>query len=132
MFPGGGAGYVGMGSGLYEKEPAFRAALDRCLAFLESELELDISPILFPRSGDSSRIEAASERPSVALPVLFSVEYALAQLWISWGLCPSALIGHSLDTHCPVAMSQFSRARTQHALSPQVAPCAQQRSSDGM
>ncbi len=40
-----------------------------------------------------------------AHPVLFAVEYALAQLWISWGVQPQAMIGYSLGEYVAVCLA---------------------------
>jgi acyl transferase domain-containing protein/thioesterase domain-containing protein len=95
MFPGGGAQYPRMAHDLYVAEPVFREWIDRGLGHLR-ELDIDLSAVMFP--DDSALAEAAArlERPSVQLPAIFLVEYALAKLWMSWGVEPSAFIGHSL------------------------------------
>jgi len=97
MFAGGGAQYANMGRGLYESEPAYRAAVDECLELLRGIVDFDIKPLLYPP--DAAGAEAADqllERPSRTLPALFVTQYAQARLWQSWGVKPSALIGHSM------------------------------------
>jgi iturin family lipopeptide synthetase A len=88
MFSGHGAQYAGMGRGVYDAEPVFREWLDRCADMLRPHAGFDIREAIF---GDA----AAPRRMTVAQPVLFSLQYALAQLWISWGIMPAAMIGHS-------------------------------------
>ena len=96
MFPGQGSQHVDMARSLYEKEPAFRAALDECLAALAPHVGADLRPILFPPPARA--VEAAEElkRTAHAQPALFAIEYALARLWMSWGIVPEAMIGHSV------------------------------------
>ena len=96
MFPGGGAQYANMARDLYETEPVFQDWMDQGLDKLQAELDYDIRAIWLPEDAD---VDAANERlrkPSVQLPLIMITEYALAQLWTSWGVVPSALIGHSM------------------------------------
>jgi len=96
MFPGGGAQYPRMALDLYESEPLFREIVDRGLSLYRSRSGVDLRSALF---ADEAAVEDAASRltrPSLQLPALFIIEYALAQLWISWGVKPSALIGHSM------------------------------------
>ena len=95
LFPGQGAQYVGMGRGLYEHEPAYRQAVDECAALLLVEGELDIRQVLYAEAGLTSS-EERLKNTRYAQPALFVTEYALAQLWRSWGINPSILCGHSL------------------------------------
>jgi acyl transferase domain-containing protein/thioesterase domain-containing protein len=98
LFPGGGAQYPGMARGLYEHEPAFRKAADSCLAALPKPLAETVSKLLF---GELATPEhgAMLERPSLALPALFLVEYALARTLQSFGIEPDALLGHSMGEY---------------------------------
>lgn len=106
MFPGGGAQYAGMARDLYETEPVFRDWMDRGLAHLETLRGDDIRPVLWPDCEDDA--QAAEERlrkPSVQLPLIMIVEYALAQLWMSWGVRPAALIGHSMGENTAACLA---------------------------
>jgi len=96
MFPGGGAQYAGMARDLYETEPVFADWMDQGLDILQAKLDYDIRAIWLPEPGQE---EASNERlkiPSVQLPLIMITEYALAQLWMSWGVEPAALVGHSM------------------------------------
>ncbi|WP_457651370.1 beta-ketoacyl synthase N-terminal-like domain-containing protein [Rhodocaloribacter sp.] len=96
LFPGQGAQYPNMGRGLYETEPVFRRHVDACAERLEAHLGFDLRDALFPPGGGE---EAAAEkllRTGLTQPALFTVEYALARLWTSWGVRPEAMIGHSI------------------------------------
>jgi len=95
LFPGQGAQYVGMGRGLYEHEPAYRQAVDECAALLLADGELDIRQVLYAEAGRAGT-EERLKNTRYAQPALFVTEYALAQLWRSWGIVPSILCGHSL------------------------------------
>ena len=95
LFTGQGAQYVGMGRGLYETEPLFRATIERCDEILRQEMDESILPILYPEvdgKGDESQIN----QTTYTQPALFVIEYALAQLWQSWGLEPNVVMGHSI------------------------------------
>ncbi|MEX5634498.1 non-ribosomal peptide synthetase/type I polyketide synthase [Parafrankia sp. FMc2] len=99
LFPGQGTQYPGMGRGLYDQEPVFRAAVDACAEILAPHLAVDLREELYPDSADA---RAAGPRDlrlaqtALAQPALFATEYALARLLESWGVRPAAMIGHSL------------------------------------
>lgn len=90
LFPGQGAQYAGMGSGLYDALPEFRDALDAALAAFAPHTAFDLKALLF--GGDA----AALQPTAVTQPATFCVEYALSQWWLQRGLQPSVLIGHSV------------------------------------
>ena len=98
MFPGGGAQYPGMAAGLYASQPAFRDAVDECAERLPPESRRGLHTLLTPRSAAAAP-DRTLEEPSIALPALFTVEYALARLWESCGLEPTAMIGHSMGEY---------------------------------
>lgn len=104
MMPGGGAQYAGMGRGLYDAEPVYRAAVDACCDFISPQLGLDLRSVLFS-TDDTDKANAALERPSVALPALFATEFATAKLLASWGVEPAALIGHSAGEYVAACLS---------------------------
>ena len=94
MFPGQGSQHPNMGRGLYESERVYRDEIDRCADLLMPELGFDIRALMF--SGDNPAGSEELARTAAAQPALFAVEYALAQLWRSWGVRPWAMIGHSI------------------------------------
>ncbi|MFE3447822.1 SDR family NAD(P)-dependent oxidoreductase [Nonomuraea sp. NPDC059194] len=90
LFSGQGSQYAGMAAELYENEPVFREAVDECSAIL------DLRDEIFATG------EEADERlrqTSLTQPALFTVEYALARLWLSLGVEPAAMIGHSIGEY---------------------------------
>ncbi|MEW6734449.1 MAG: beta-ketoacyl synthase N-terminal-like domain-containing protein, partial [Acidobacteriota bacterium] len=105
MFPGGGAQYVNMGRELYQVEPIFREQVDHCLELLRPQLGFDLSNLLYPNEKDALEISKQLRKTSIALPALFSIEYALAKLWISWGIRPQAMIGHSLGEYTAACLA---------------------------
>lgn len=104
MFPGGGAQYADMGRELYEKEPVYRAELDRCLEILKPRTG-DLRPLLFPAAGEREAASKQLERPSLSLPTLFATEWALAKLWMSWGAPPVSMIGHSMGEYTAACLA---------------------------
>jgi acyl transferase domain-containing protein len=99
MFPGQGAQYVNMARGLYEQEATFRQHLDECCDRLEVPLGTDLRSILFPTP---DRVAEATERlkeTAITQPAIFAVDYALAKLWMSWGVEPQGMIGHSIGEY---------------------------------
>lgn len=95
MFPGQGSQYVNMGQNLYDREPIFRAAVDQCSELLRPFLPRDLREVMYPSVADEAAA-ALLRQTLYTQPALFTIEYALAQLWISWGIKPAALIGHSI------------------------------------
>ena len=105
MLPGGGAQYPNMGLDLYRAEPTYRQHVDACLELLDAQLSFDLREILFPPEERFAEAARQLRKTSVALPALFITEYALAKLWMSWGICPEALIGHSLGEYVAACLA---------------------------
>ncbi len=96
MFPGGGAQYVSMGKGLYETESVFREVIDQGCEALQSLIACDLRKWVFAESDHAAQAKKQLERPSVQLPAIFLWEVAAAKLWMSYGVEPTAMIGHSM------------------------------------
>ena len=109
MFPGGGAQYTDMARDLYETEPVFAEWMDKGLDHLQAQLDYDIRALWLPEEGDRAAAEQTLKQPSVQLPLIMIVEYALAQLWISWGVKPAALVGHSMGENTAACLAGVMR-----------------------
>lgn len=99
LFPGQGSQHVEMASGLYENEPVFRETLDTCSRLFEPHLGRDIRSLLYPAANARAEAESLLNQTGFTQPALFAVEYSLAQLWLSWGLEPHAMLGHSIGEY---------------------------------
>jgi acyl transferase domain-containing protein/acyl carrier protein len=105
MFPGQGAQYVDMGRDLYLSEPTFRARIDYCSELLEPLLGTDLRPVLYPDGAYLEEAENLLKQTSITQPSLFATEYALAELYMEWGIRPRAMIGHSIGEYVAACLS---------------------------
>lgn len=106
LFPGGGAQYPNMARDVYATEAVFRDVVDQGLAFLKKEEDIDLRPILFPERGQEDDVREELQRPSRALPALLIIEVAMARLWMSWGLEPDGMIGHSAGEYAAACVAE--------------------------
>jgi acyl transferase domain-containing protein len=95
LFCGAGSQHVDMARRLYDGEPQFRTSVDAALAALDRIGVPDVRRWLFPTEADRAQAATALERPSIALPALFTIQVALARLWMALGINPTGMIGHS-------------------------------------
>jgi acyl transferase domain-containing protein/SAM-dependent methyltransferase/acyl carrier protein len=91
-----------MAAELYESEPCFRGELDGCLDLLRGEAATET--LWSVTDGDAAATRKLARTDS-AQPALFCVEFALARLWMHWGLEPDFLIGHSLGEYVAGCLS---------------------------
>jgi len=100
MFSGQGAQFTGMGRDLYEHEPVFKEQLDRVLSHFHKHIKADLHAILWDTT-DTDTIN----QTQYTQPLLFAFEYATARLLQSWGLHPTAMIGHSIGEYVAACLS---------------------------
>jgi acyl transferase domain-containing protein/thioesterase domain-containing protein len=126
MFPGQGSQYAQMARELYQDAPVFRAVVDQCAELLLPHLGCDIRDVLYPPEGSGIRDQGsgsmrgadwqarpptpdprslALDQTQYAQPALFVIAYALAQLWLSWGVRPQAMIGHSIGEYVAACLA---------------------------
>jgi FkbM family methyltransferase len=132
MFSGLGTHYVNMAIELYQGEPAFREQVDRCCLLLRPHLSLDLRDVLYPNKNRADTGNQKHNTPSAGLdlrkmlgrseeqadeatqklnqtfltqPAIFVIEYALAQLWMSWGIRPAAMIGYSIGEYVAATLA---------------------------
>lgn len=93
LFTGQGSQYPGMVHQLYQTQPTFRRTLDQCETIYQELTGKSLLQVIFANS------DTALNHTSYTQPALFVVEIALAQLWRSWGIQPTAVLGHSLGEY---------------------------------
>ena len=105
LFPGQGSQHVDMGRELYESESVFRESVDVCADHLQSHLDLDIRSVVYPVTTAKADAERRINETRVTQPAIFTLEYALARLWMSWGIKPSLVIGHSVGEYVAAVLA---------------------------
>ncbi|MET4083500.1 amino acid adenylation domain-containing protein [Pedobacter sp. UYP30] len=98
VFPGQGAQYLNMAKELYDREAVFKEHIDLCAELLLQYIEEDIRQIIFPTE-KNEQAEQKLKNTKYTQPALFVTEYALAKLWMSWGLVPTEFCGHSIGEY---------------------------------
>jgi len=84
-----------MGHQLYQTQPTFRQAIDQCAEILTSYIDVPLLENLYPTPKESALLNQSSYANSA----LFAFEYALSELWISWGIQPGAVTGDEVGEY---------------------------------
>jgi acyl transferase domain-containing protein len=105
LFPGQGAQFVEMGLELYETESVFREHVDACAEMVRPHLGYDLRSILYPAEENRENAEQQLNQTINTQPALFTTEYALAKLWMQWGITPDCMIGHSVGEFVAACLS---------------------------
>ena len=105
MFPGQAAQQVNMGLELYKTEKRFREEIDLCCKLLKPCLGFDLKDVIYPSPEKLAEASAQLNETSVTQPAMFVIEYALAKLWMHWGVKPSAMIGHSVGEYVAACLA---------------------------
>ncbi|HEU4767887.1 MAG TPA: SDR family NAD(P)-dependent oxidoreductase, partial [Pyrinomonadaceae bacterium] len=91
IYPGQGSQWLGMGQQLLQQEPVFRAAVERCEPAIRKYTDWSVMDEL-----RATEVSSQLHRVDVVQPTLFAVAVGLTELWRSWGIAPSAVVGHSM------------------------------------
>ena len=105
MFTGQGSQYPRMGEGLYRSEELYRKVVDECCEILRQRAGFDLTALLYPRAGQDEQAAEQLRNTRYTQPALFVTEYALARLWMSWGIKPQAMIGHSIGEYVAACLA---------------------------
>jgi acyl transferase domain-containing protein/thioesterase domain-containing protein len=104
MFSGQGTQHTNMGLELYQTEPVFRAQVERCSEVLQPLIGLDLREVLYP-DAPSEEATQRLQKTAITQPALFVFEYALAKLWMKWGVHPQAMLGHSIGEYVAACLA---------------------------
>jgi len=105
MFSGQGSQYVNMGLDLYQAEGEFREQVDLCSEILGPALGVDLRDVMYPdeaKREDSARL---LDQTFITQAAVFVIDYALARLWMRWGVQPRAMIGHSIGEYVAACLA---------------------------
>ncbi|HEY3393633.1 MAG TPA: SDR family NAD(P)-dependent oxidoreductase, partial [Lacipirellulaceae bacterium] len=98
LFTGQGAQYVGMGRRLFETHRLFREHIEACDRILRNHWAgTSLVDVLYGPAADEPG--ALIHQTQYTQPALFALEYALAELWRSWGVAPDIVLGHSVGEY---------------------------------
>ena len=110
ILAGVGEQAAGVGRDLYDAEPAFRDAANECADLVQPILGRDLRGVVFaPRQSASGWLRGGSsgvlKETQVAQPAAFILDWALARMWMNWGVRPSAVLGYSVGEYVAAALA---------------------------
>ena len=105
VFTGQGSQYVAIARDLYLTQPTFRNALEDCANHFSKHMQVDVIGL----ATDENLSQTSLLPTDQAQPLIFSVGYALAQMWMSWGVIPGYLLGHSLGEYIAACVAGIFR-----------------------
>jgi phthiocerol/phenolphthiocerol synthesis type-I polyketide synthase E len=105
LFPGQGAQHIGMAHDLFLTEGTFRQHVDHCAKHLLAALGIDLRELLWPPADRADAAARHLDQTFLTQPALFTVEYALARLWMEWGIHPQAMLGHSIGEYVAACLA---------------------------
>lgn len=105
VFPKEVGHYVNLGREIYFTEKTFRQHVDLCCEFLKAHMGFDLRQALYPGTDKIADPGDPRRRPGNAETATFVLEYALARLWMSWGVCPEAMIGHGIGEYVAACLA---------------------------
>jgi malonyl CoA-acyl carrier protein transacylase len=104
LFTGQGSQYIRMGWELYQTQPIFRQALEQCSRILQPYLKISLLEVLYPHTEVEKQSHLLNET-AYTQPALFALEYALFELWKSWGIEPGIVMGHSVGEYVAATLA---------------------------
>lgn len=114
LLPGQGAERAGMLRELWDAEPELRGRVEECLEVAEPKVAENLRELLVETPTDVTRERI--HRTEWAQPSLFVTQWALAQWWMSRGVRPQALLGHSLGEYLAACLAGVFRLEDALAL----------------
>jgi acyl transferase domain-containing protein/acyl carrier protein len=105
MFPGQGTQRVNMARELYQSDGTFRERVDLCCELLLPHSKFDLREVIYRKGEPAGEGPSDLDQTLFAQPALFVIEYALAQLWMQWGVRPGAMIGHSVGEYVAACLA---------------------------
>jgi acyl transferase domain-containing protein len=96
LFPGPGTQAMNMGLEIYRTEPRFREGVDAGSDVAKTSMGFDLREVLYPPSESKEAAALRLNLPKVGELALFVFEYALARLWMEWGIVPQVMIGQGV------------------------------------
>ena len=102
VFTGQSSQYLGMGQSLYRTSNSFQEHLG---SFEEICKQLALRPFVQVITGDPLENQNSDTNVICSQLALVALQIALALLWLSWGLVPKAIVGHSLGEYAALCVA---------------------------